>query len=137
MEAHEGWSSHVWPVQILLITEVMQGGDLRKHIKADTARPRATGWHNQGRYIALGLVRGLVYLHEMGFIWFDCKPNNVLLDHTKAVAKIAVFGLAKILTTKTHTVGHMASPPDFLPISALSRLTPDNLDDHPMCQQGQ
>ena len=104
MSRHE-----TWLVQILLITELMQGGDLRKRIKNDTARPRATGWYSQGRFIALGIVRGLVYLHEMGFIWFDCKPNNVLLDHTQAIAKIADFGLAKILTTKTHTVGHLAS----------------------------
>ena len=89
---------------MLLVTELMQGGDLRTRIRSDSASPRKTGWYRDGRYIALGIARGLVYLHSRGVIWFDCKPNNVLLDHTGTVAKIADFGLAKVLTT-TRTAG--------------------------------
>ena len=91
-------------VQMLLVTELMQGGDLRSRIRADSASPRRTGWYRDGRYIALGIARGLTYLHSRGVVWFDCKPNNVLLDHTGTVAKIADFGLAKVLTT-TRTAG--------------------------------
>ena len=90
--------------QMLLVTELMQGGDLRSRIRADSASPRRTGWYRDGRYIALGIARGLTYLHSRGVVWFDCKPNNVLLDHTGTVAKIADFGLAKVLTT-TRTAG--------------------------------
>lgn len=89
---------------MLLVTELMQGGDLRSRIRADTAQPRRTGWYQNGRYIALGIARGLAYLHARGIIWFDCKPNNVLLDHTGTVAKIADFGLAKVLANM-HTAG--------------------------------
>ena len=99
---------------MLLVTELMQGGDLRTRIRKDTAIPRKTGWYQNGRYIALGTARGLVYLHSRGIIWFDCKPNNVLLDHTGTVAKIADFGLAKVLAT-THTVGCLVSPNTCLP----------------------
>ena len=98
---------------MLLVTELMQGGDLRSRIRADTASPRRTGWYRDGRYIALGIARGLTYLHSRGVVWFDCKPNNVLLDHTGTVAKIADFGLAKVLTT-TRTAGCLVR----LPLSA-------------------
>ena len=93
---------------MLLITEFMQGGDLRTRIRNDTASPRKTGWYQDGRYIALGIARGLVYLHSRGIIWFDCKPNNILLDYTGSVAKIADFGLSKILTA-TYTDGCLVS----------------------------
>jgi serine/threonine protein kinase len=96
-------------LQVLLVTELMQGGDLRTRIRKDTAVPRKTGWYQNGRYIALGITRGLLYLHSRGVVWFDCKPNNVLLDHTGTVAKIADFGLSKVLAA-THTVGCLVSP---------------------------
>ena len=91
-------------LQVLLVTELMQGGDLRTCIRNDSQVPRRTGWYQNGRYLALGIARGLMYLHSRNVIWFDCKPNNVLLDHTGTVAKIADFGLAKVLAT-THTAG--------------------------------
>ena len=96
-------------VQMLLITELMHGGDLRTRLRSDTAKPRETGWYQQGRYIALGIARGLVYLHSRSVVWFDCKPSNVLLDKTGAVAKIADFGLAKILED-TYTMGPEVCP---------------------------
>ena len=93
---------------MLLVTELMQGGDLRTRIRNDSQVPRKTGWYQNGRYLALGIARGLTYLHSRNVIWFDCKPNNVLLDHTGTVAKIADFGLAKVLAT-THTAGCLVS----------------------------
>lgn len=82
---------------MFLVTEFMPGGDLGKHIRGDKATPRQTGWYRDGRFIALGIARGLVYLHSRGIVWFDCKPGNVLLDQTGLFAKIADFGLAKVL----------------------------------------
>ena len=108
-------------LQVLLVTELMQGGDLRTRIRNDTTVPRKTSWYQNGRYIALGTARGLVYLHSRGIIWFDCKPNNVLLDHTGTVAKIADFGLAKVLAT-THTVGCLVSPDTCLPLLTRARV---------------
>ncbi|VAH32339.1 unnamed protein product [Triticum turgidum subsp. durum] len=68
--------------------------------------------------IALGVARGLAYLHESCqdlIIHCDIKPQNILLDKS-FVAKIADFGMAKligrdfsrVLTTARGTVGYLA-----------------------------
>ena len=87
-----------------LVTEYMQGGDLGGKLHADKAHPRKYGWYQDGRFILLGVARGLAYLHSKRIVWFDCKPGNVLLDHTGRVAKIADFGLARILES-TYVTG--------------------------------
>ncbi len=95
-------------LQMVLVTELMEGGDLSTRIRKDTAKPRKTGWYQDGRYIALGIARGLVFLHDNRTVWFDCKPSNVLLDKSGTVAKIADFGLAKTLEN-TYTMGFQVS----------------------------
>ena len=96
-------------MQMMLITELMDGGDLRKRIRQDTAKPRKTGWYQDGCYIALSIARGLVFLHDQRTVWFDCKPSNVLLDKSGTIAKIADFGLAKVLES-TYTIGYQVTP---------------------------
>ena len=61
---------------------------------------------NRG-FIALGIARGLLYFHSKDIVWFDCKPGNVLLNASGDIAKIADFGLARVLETiciMTHQV---------------------------------
>ena len=41
-------------LQMMLITELMQGGDLGTKLRSDRETPRKTGWHRQGCYYALG-----------------------------------------------------------------------------------
>ena len=86
----------------------MEGGDLGRRLCKDKAVPRQTGWYQQGRFIALGIARGLLYLHSRGVVWFDCKPGNLLLNGSGNVAMIADFGLARILEN-TYIITHQVS----------------------------
>ncbi|XP_058073731.1 G-type lectin S-receptor-like serine/threonine-protein kinase LECRK1 [Magnolia sinica] len=88
----------------LLVYELMKGGSLSDFLFGRNDKP---SW-GQRAEIALGITRGLSYLHEeceTQIIHCDIKPQNVLLD-TNCTAKIADFGLAKLLMkdqTRTST----------------------------------
>ncbi|XP_047977971.1 G-type lectin S-receptor-like serine/threonine-protein kinase LECRK1 [Salvia hispanica] len=98
----------------LLVYEYMSNGSLADHLFGLT-KPH---W-NQRMQIALGIARGLAYLHEecsSQIIHCDVKPQNILLDEYLA-PKISDFGMAKLLLTeqsraaRTHirgTVGYFA-----------------------------
>ncbi|CAM0907972.1 unnamed protein product [Alopecurus aequalis] len=87
----------------LLVYEFMTNGSLNEFIFSD-ARPH---WSLRVQ-VALGVARGLLYLHEecsSQIIHCDIKPQNILLDDNFMV-KIADFGLAKLLRanqTQTNT----------------------------------
>uniref|UniRef100_A0A0D9W2L8 non-specific serine/threonine protein kinase n=1 Tax=Leersia perrieri TaxID=77586 RepID=A0A0D9W2L8_9ORYZ len=78
----------------LLVYEFMGNGSLNGFLFSDT-RP---DWSLRVQ-IALGVARGLLYLHEecnKQIIHCDMKPHNILLDDNFA-SKISDFGLAKLL----------------------------------------
>ncbi|KAG2590411.1 hypothetical protein PVAP13_5NG262100 [Panicum virgatum] len=98
----------------MLVYEYMPNGSLER-IFAST--PVELSW-NVRFQIALGIAKGLSYLHEecrSRIIHCDIKPENVLLD-ASFMPKIADFGLAKlvgrdfsrVLTTMRGTVGYLA-----------------------------
>lgn len=87
----------------MLVYEFMSHGSLMEWLTGD---PRPS-W-DQRAEIAIGVARGLLYLHEecVGqIIHCDIKPQNVLLDD-QFTPKISDFGLAKLLKrdqTRTRT----------------------------------
>ncbi|KAJ3683542.1 hypothetical protein LUZ60_013769 [Juncus effusus] len=99
----------------LLVYEYMPMASLDRHLFGNG--PTILTW--EIRYqIALGVTRGIVYLHEKcrdSIIHCDIKPENILLDEA-FVPKIADFGLAKLLgrdfsralTTMRGTIGYLA-----------------------------
>ncbi|KAJ9559386.1 hypothetical protein OSB04_014000 [Centaurea solstitialis] len=81
--------------QRLLIYEYMNNGTLAAFLFGDM-RPSWT----QRSYIAIGIAKGLAYLHEecsTQIIHCDIKPQNILLDEYYN-ARISDFGLAKLLS---------------------------------------
>ncbi|KAL1539594.1 G-type lectin S-receptor-like serine/threonine-protein kinase LECRK3 [Salvia divinorum] len=79
----------------LLVYEYMSNGTLADFLFGDM---RLT-W-SQRTQIALGIAKGLTYLHEecsSQIIHCDIKPHNILLD-AYYNARISDFGLAKLLT---------------------------------------
>ncbi|XVF39106.1 hypothetical protein PTKIN_Ptkin01aG0008800 [Pterospermum kingtungense] len=88
----------------LLVYEYMKNGSLADFLFKSKLK---VNW--EGRVeIVLNIARGILYLHEecwTQIIHCDIKPENILMDD-KGVAKIADFGLAKLLMpnqTRTYT----------------------------------
>ena len=98
----------------LLVYDYMPNGSLDAHLFQNS---KVLDW--KVRYqIALGIARGLTYLHEKCrdcIIHCDVKPENILID-SDFCPKVADFGLAKlvgrdfsrVLTTMRGTRGYLA-----------------------------
>ncbi|ETV99743.1 TKL protein kinase [Aphanomyces invadans] len=92
------------PGDMMLLTEFMDGGDLRSVLDANKSS-RSFTWIQKLK-VALQVAEGLVYLHLMDpkVIHRDLKSRNVLLDSTKG-AKITDFGIARETDDSTMTAG--------------------------------
>jgi len=99
----------------LLVYEHMPNRSLDAHLFC--SHSMVLNWSTRYQ-IALGVARGLAYLHESCrdcIIHCDIKPENILLD-ASFIPKIADFGMAKILgrdfskvlTTFRGTIGYLA-----------------------------
>ncbi|XXG83086.1 hypothetical protein AAC387_Pa10g0927 [Persea americana] len=92
-----------------LIYEFMPNGSLEKYIFTEENR-NSLSW-NEMHQIALGIARGIEYLHQgcdMRILHFDIKPHNILLDE-KFTPKVSDFGLAKFYPTEESLVSVTAA----------------------------
>ncbi|XP_047940673.1 G-type lectin S-receptor-like serine/threonine-protein kinase At2g19130 [Salvia hispanica] len=100
----------------LLVYDYMENGSLDSHL-FHANEIKFLDWKTRYQ-IALGIARGLSYLHEKCrdcIIHCDIKPENILLD-PEFCPKVADFGLAKlvgrdfsrVLTTMRGTRGYLA-----------------------------
>ncbi|XP_059434736.1 rust resistance kinase Lr10-like [Corylus avellana] len=100
-----------------LVYEFMSNGSLNKYIFSPEVCTLLS--YNQMYDIALGVARGIEYLHQgcdMQILHFDIKPPNILLDKN-FTPKVSDFGPAKLylandnivsLTATRGTLGYMA-----------------------------
>jgi serine/threonine protein kinase len=82
----------------ILVSEYFENGSLDKFLSDRKSSEILLGW-KQRFDIALGVARGLAYLHHECSEWVihcDVKPENILLDEN-LMPKITDFGLAKLL----------------------------------------
>ncbi|KAL4539436.1 hypothetical protein Ndes2437B_g02188 [Nannochloris sp. 'desiccata'] len=82
--------------KLLLLTELMEGGDLRRALSNSDAT-EALAWHKAGKGIALDIARGLTALHVVNVVHRDLKSKNVFLS-SRLDAKIGDVGIAAIQT---------------------------------------
>ncbi|GMJ00752.1 PXY-like2, MDIS1-INTERACTING RECEPTOR LIKE KINASE1 [Hibiscus trionum] len=94
---------------MMIVYEFMQNGSLGEALHGKQAGRLLVDWVS--RYnIALGVAQGLAYLHHdchPPVIHRDIKSNNILLD-ANLEARIADFGLAKMMVRKNETVSVVA-----------------------------
>ncbi|XP_030955354.1 G-type lectin S-receptor-like serine/threonine-protein kinase At2g19130 [Quercus lobata] len=79
-----------------LVYDYMPKGSLESHLFKEVSK--ILDW-NTRYHIAIGIARGLAYLHETCIdciIHCDIKPENILLD-AEYDPKVADFGLAKVI----------------------------------------
>uniref|UniRef100_A0A0D3GI32 Receptor-like serine/threonine-protein kinase n=1 Tax=Oryza barthii TaxID=65489 RepID=A0A0D3GI32_9ORYZ len=82
----------------ILVSEFVENGSLDKILFGSEGSQNLLGW-KQRFNIALGVAKGLAYLHHECSEWVihcDMKPENILLGENME-PKIADFGLAKLL----------------------------------------
>ncbi|XP_039119415.1 rust resistance kinase Lr10-like, partial [Dioscorea cayenensis subsp. rotundata] len=106
-------------MQRALVYEYMPNGSLDKFIFSSNKGPNHKFSLDKLTDIALGVARGLDYLHkgcDMQILYFDIKPHNILLDHNFN-PKLSDFGLAKLypknnswvsLSVARGTIGYIA-----------------------------
>jgi serine/threonine protein kinase len=78
-------------VESLLCYEYLSQGSLQKNL---FEVPILTDWDTRFKIIK-GICKGLVFVHSIGIVHMDLKPQNILLDD-KMVPKIADFGLSRL-----------------------------------------
>jgi eukaryotic-like serine/threonine-protein kinase len=71
-----------------LVTEFIEGGDLRGHMKAGEGMPVS-----HARSILMQVGDALSHLHAKGILHRDLKPENILMP-TDSLAKVGDFGIA-------------------------------------------
>ncbi|KAH7659942.1 Glycerophosphodiester phosphodiesterase protein [Dioscorea alata] len=124
-----GWIHHINVVTLIgfcsdgmqraLVYEYMPNGSLDKFIYSSNNGPNHKFSLDKLIDIALGVARGLDYLHkgcDMQILHFDIKPHNILLDHNFN-PKLSDFSLAKLypqnnslvsLSVARGTIGYIA-----------------------------
>ncbi|KAL6615827.1 hypothetical protein ACP70R_038097 [Stipagrostis hirtigluma subsp. patula] len=89
-----------------LIYEYMPNGSLEKYAFNSTLKSEHTLTWDKLFDIAIGIARGLEYLHRgcnTRIVHFDIKPHNILLDQDFC-PKISDFGLAKLCLSKESAI---------------------------------
>ena len=87
------------PERIYFVLDYVNGGELFYHL-----RKKVRFSEKETRFYAAELILALDHLHELGFIYRDIKPENILLD-SQGHLKLTDFGLSKAVgEDKTNTL---------------------------------
>ncbi|CAN5965854.1 unnamed protein product [Sphagnum jensenii] len=105
----------------MLIYEYMHNGTLRDHLYGDlsTLTIEQLDWKTRMN-IALNAAQGLEYLHSgsnQSIIHRDVKSNNILLSSNMEIAKVADFGLSRLIYGKddiTHVTTNVKGTAGYL-----------------------
>ena len=96
--AHPGNSHYAFQDEsyLYLVLDLARGGDLRYNLSASGGRFS----EERAKFYVAQVVLALDYLHQIGIIHRDVKPENILLNNDGYV-KLTDFGVSKVLNVKT------------------------------------
>jgi hypothetical protein len=115
--------------KLMIATELMRGGDLAQALERDIEGDLY--WSKSGKKIAIGIARGLCFLHANNVIHRDLKSKNVLLtenyvakigDLESAVAMAGGSGSLKIIDVEAAGTMQYAAPEVLLNGKCTSRI---------------
>ena len=99
-----------------LVMEYVDGVSLAETLRRGPLTPTDTA------NLGAALADGLAYVHERGVVHRDVKPANILID-TEGRARLADFGIARLVDTTTLTVVGTT-------LGTASYMAPEQLEDH-------
>ena len=79
---------------VYMVIDLIQGGELFSRIH-DVEADREGLTEDQAKFYSLCLADALAYLHRLGYVFRDLKPENVMLDN-RGYPKLIDFGFAKV-----------------------------------------
>jgi serine/threonine protein kinase len=96
------------PTKLYLVLPFLRGGEVFTHLKA---------WkqfdEDLARFYVAEVTLGVGHLHELGIVYRDLKPENVLLDEFGHV-RLTDFGLSKVLLGPTDAAHTFCGTPEYL-----------------------
>ncbi|GLE06829.1 hypothetical protein PINS_up016455 [Pythium insidiosum] len=86
------------PLDVHVVTEFMDGGDLRTLLQTFDSQGRPVGFDACKLQIARHVIEGLAYLHSLqpAVLHRDLKSRNVLLSADAQRAKLIDFGVSRL-----------------------------------------
>ena len=84
--------------------DVCTGGELFFHLNK-----LSKFTEDQAKFYFCEVLLGLEYLHDQDIVYRDIKPENILID-VDGHAKIADFGLSKVIPAQHHSYSFCGSP---------------------------
>ncbi|CAB3399354.1 unnamed protein product [Caenorhabditis bovis] len=97
---------------LYMIMEFVPGGELFSYLRATRSFS-----NSMARFYAAEVVSALEYIHNLGIVYRDLKPENLMLSKEGHI-KLADFGFAKELRDRTYTI---CGTPDYLAPESLAR----------------
>ncbi|RKP09853.1 kinase-like domain-containing protein, partial [Thamnocephalis sphaerospora] len=92
--------------KLYLCIDYVSGGELFFHLQRERRFPEA-----RVRFYACEILSALEYLHSLGFVYRDLKPENLLLD-SEGHIRLVDFGLTK--NTGDGTTSTFCGTPEYL-----------------------
>lgn len=96
-----------WNARLFVAMQLIEGDTLRSWAQA---LPRTVA---EKLDVLLTVTRGLAAIHASGLVHLDVKPENIIVD-AAGVAKVADFGLARLVSPRSREPTGASSPRDIV-----------------------